>query len=111
MSKPEPEPEIKVFDPSTMTIEERLARLEDLINKIATHQVTLGQNLIAAINDINDISTDMLDAGVSMVAQQARTTRPGMLVDEKGEPLGPPSIVQAPGVHPGPHPNRPFRGN
>lgn len=56
-------------DTSNLSVEERLARLEDIIHSLAAHQITLGNGLIAAHEKVNHLG------------------RPAALITPGGHPL------------------------
>ncbi len=87
-----PDTENEAFDPSTATIEERVARLEHLVGVVAGHQSGLGSSLIRAHKQLVAISADLLDAGIA--------------TGDKSQPNSAISIDRAPLITPGGHPLR-----
>ena len=93
MAAPSPEPEIKAFDPTGMSIEERLARLEQLVETFGKHQVSLGNSLLRLHQEHVSVMRDFADAGISQIAAENREDKqpviiqPAALVNPGGHPL------------------------
>lgn len=97
MVNPEKEPEIAPFDPTGMSVEERLARLEQLYETVTTHQATMGKALIEQHGKILTFAKELEDGGVREAAEFRRAEKEGR----------PPTMIgnrPAPLVMPGRHP-------
>jgi hypothetical protein len=85
------------LDTSDMTLEERVARLETMIEVIGKHQANLGASLIRAHQNLIAISKDILGANVSRgTPREEIDLTPGVV-----------GYQPAPLIIPGPHPLRP----
>lgn len=95
----EQEPEVAPFDPTGMSVEERLARLEGMFEAALAHQATMGKALIEQHGKILTFAKELEDGGVREAAEFHRAEREGR----------PPTLIAnrpAPLVLPGAHPLR-----
>ncbi len=88
MAKTEPQAENEAVDTATLTFEERLTRVEKLLQTVADHQAKLGTSLIRAHANMIEISGDLAHAGIGKANQPAilQADR-APLIDKGGNPL------------------------
>lgn len=77
MANPEKEPEIAPFDPTGMTDQQRIARLEELYETSLAHQATMGKALIDQHNKLMAFAKELEDGGVREAAELVRAEREG----------------------------------
>ena len=89
VAKTKPQAESEAVDVSELTIEERLERVEKLLQTVADHQAKLGTSLIRAHANMIEISGDLAHAGIGREANQPSIlqTDRAPLIDPGGHPL------------------------